>query len=97
MNLMRGPKEEVVEQVVEEEKTTMKPLGAPPIPEDTGPPALPSAPAGKGEENGKESPPMSGEESGETTAEEGGEVVKEEQITLQDLLGYVRLRLVLIV
>ncbi|KAL0274262.1 UNVERIFIED_CONTAM: hypothetical protein PYX00_006731 [Menopon gallinae] len=91
MNLMRGPKEEVIEQVVEEEKTTMKPLGAPPLPEDTGPPALPSPPGGKGEENVKESTPSSphssGEDSGETTAEEGGEIVKEEQITLQDLLG----------
>lgn len=87
MNLMRGPKEEVVEEVVEEEEKfgVLKPLAAPPAADEASTPALP-APPGK-DDNGKhDGTPSSGEESGEATAEEG-ETPKEEQITLQDLLG----------
>lgn len=88
MNLMRGPKEEVVAVVEEEEKFgPMKPLPPPPVEE---PP--PPAPGEAQREHSLEKSPTphsSGEESGETTAEEGGESPKEEQVTLQDLLGYV--------
>ena len=82
-----GGDEEVVE---EEEKFSMKPLAAPPSPEES-PPALPAPENNR--ENGKEETPVtpasSGEESGKATGEEGERQPKEEQITLQDLLGLV--------
>lgn len=92
MNLMRGPKEEVIEEVPEdkEEFSRLKPLAAPTIPEEKGPPALPAPPPIREDsakpEGGSASQHLP-EESGETTTEDGTEGPKEEQLTLQDLLG----------
>lgn len=93
MKLMRGPKEETLQETVEEKEDfgMLKPLGSPPLPEETGPPALLSLTASREENEKQESSPStprsSGEESGEITSEEGQEGTKEEQMTLQDLLG----------
>lgn len=96
MNLMRGPKEEVVETVVEEKEEfgPLKPLGAPPAPlDDTGPPTL-LPPATTREDIEKQEnlqqTSRSSDDGGEAASEEGQEFAKEEQLTLQDLLGYVR-------
>ncbi|KAK6632420.1 hypothetical protein RUM44_007462 [Polyplax serrata] len=93
MNLMRGPKEEVVETVVEEKEEfgPLKPLGAPPAPlDDTGPPTL-LPPATTREDIEKQEnlqqTSRSSDDGGEAASEEGQEFAKEEQLTLQDLLG----------
>lgn len=88
MNLMRGPKEEVIEEVIEEEKFgPMKQLAAT---VDEPPPPVPAIGDATRDHSLEKSPTphSSGEDSGETTAEEGTEEKKEEQVTLQDLLGY---------
>ena len=90
MNLMRGPKEEATEEIVEEKEDfgPLKPLGVPSLTgEETGSLAISHKDDNNKSDNLSSTSPSTGEENDENTTEEGQDSPKEEQLTLQDLLG----------